>query len=74
VISEAETEVMVLSKADFISIIASDANAVDALSKALSDRMTGLAEKAAESAAEGQRTQAPQKADIIRRIRGFFGI
>jgi small-conductance mechanosensitive channel/CRP-like cAMP-binding protein len=74
VIAETETEVLALTKADFSSIVSSDAAVVEELSKALSDRMQLLSEKAAESAAHGKQSQAPQRADLIRRIRGFFGI
>jgi small-conductance mechanosensitive channel/CRP-like cAMP-binding protein len=74
VIADSETEVVTITKADFSSIISSDASLVEDLSRALSERMQQLSEKAAESAAHGKAVQAPQRADLIRRIRGFFGL
>ena len=74
VIADTETEVLVLSKSDFSSIISSDAGAVEALSNALVERMQALAERTAEADAGARTARAPQRADLIRRIRGCFGL
>lgn len=74
VIAETETEVIRIAKDDFASVISTDASALEMLSTALEARLRENAERAARSS--GQESRAPQRsrADILSRIRGFFGI
>lgn len=74
VIADTETEVILLSKNDFSSIISSDSGVVEALSKALSERMQALAERSARADEASRMERAPHRADLIRRIRSFFGL
>lgn len=74
VVADTETEVLAITKSNFSSIISSDSTVVKELSRALTERMQTLSERAAESAARGKKAPTPQRADLIRRIRGFFGI
>lgn len=74
VLADTETEVIVLSKSDFSSIISSDAGVVEALSRSLSERMQALAERSARADEASRAVRTPPRADLIRRIRGFFGI
>lgn len=74
VIAESDTEVIRIAKEDFASVISTDAGAVEVLSAALEERLKENAERAALSS--GQESRAPQRsrADILTKIRGFFGI
>ncbi|NLP05719.1 mechanosensitive ion channel [Candidatus Fermentibacteria bacterium] len=74
VIADTETEVIVLSKHDFSTIISSDEGVVEALSKTLSERMQALTERSARADEASRAVRAPQRADLIRRIRSFFGL
>jgi len=75
VIAETETEVVVVDKAAFGDVIAADASIVEALSEALAVRLRRSAERTQASDAEAQgRQQTPQQAQLLGRIRRFFGI
>lgn len=73
VIAQTETEVVVVHKADFAAVLESDATIVEALSLALEERMKTLSAQSA-GASEVAASPPPQRAALINRIRGFFGI
>jgi small-conductance mechanosensitive channel len=74
VIAESETEVVVVDKSDFAAVLASDSGIVEAVSMALEERMRNLAEQTGAGPGELAAPQPPQRAALIQRIRGFFGI
>ncbi len=75
VIAETETEVVMVDKAAFAAVIAADASIVEALSEALAVRLRRSAERTLASDAEAQgKQQTPQQAQLLGRIRRFFGL
>jgi small-conductance mechanosensitive channel/CRP-like cAMP-binding protein len=75
VIALAETEVVVVDKADFAEVLAADTGILEGLSMALESRMRNLAEQVAAAGADADLArQPPQRAALLTRIRGFFGV
>lgn len=74
VIAEGDVEVIRLTKNDFASVLSTDASVVDTLSSALEKRLAEIAEKTASTAGREERAAQRTHADILSRIRGFFGI
>ncbi|MEK7325930.1 MAG: mechanosensitive ion channel family protein, partial [Chloroflexota bacterium] len=75
VIALAETEVVVVDKADFAEALAADTGILEGLSMALESRMRNLAEQVAAAGADtASARQPPQRAALLTRIRGFFGV
>jgi small-conductance mechanosensitive channel len=74
VIAEGETEVVVVDKAAFGDVLAADASIVEALSEALAVRLRRSAERALSSSEAGDKQGAPQQAQLLGRIRRFFGL
>lgn len=74
VIAEGDTEVIRLTKLDFASVISTDTNAVEVLSAALEERLRENAERIAKDSGSTVKAPARTRADIISKIRGFFGI
>jgi small-conductance mechanosensitive channel len=75
VIAEAETEVIVVDKADFAQVLATDTSILEALSAALEARMRNAAERvAAGTGPLSMSRRPPQQIALINRIRSFFGI
>jgi small-conductance mechanosensitive channel/CRP-like cAMP-binding protein len=74
VIAERETEVVVVDKAAFAAIIAADASMAEALSEALAVRLRRSAERVLSSSEAEAKQPAPQPAQLLGRIRRFFGI
>lgn len=74
VIAEAETEVVVVDKAAFATVIAADTGIVEALSVALESRARRLAEQTASGPELLPEQRPPYQAALLKRIRKFFGI
>ncbi len=74
VIADTETEVIRVRKADFAEIIVADPSTADLLSAALELRMRELQEKSSKASVVTEEFGARTRADILSRIRGFFGI
>jgi hypothetical protein len=65
----------VVDKADFAEALAADTGILDGLSLALESRMRNLAEQVAAAGADtASARQPPQRAALLTRIRGFFGV
>ena len=73
VIAEAETEVVVVEKADFAAVVTADTGILEALSVALEESVRNLAEHSAALDAAAEK-RPPQRGALLQRIRGFFGI
>ncbi|MBI3241899.1 MAG: mechanosensitive ion channel [Chloroflexi bacterium] len=73
VVAQAETEVVVVDKPDFAAVLAADTGILDGLSLALETRARNVVEQVAAADAASIR-QPPQRAALVKRIRGFFGV
>lgn len=75
VVAECDVEVLRLTKADFASVLSTDASVVETLSAALEKRLAENAMKTvSKSDSEEHDSHRTTRADILSRIRGFFGI
>ena len=74
VIAQTETEVIVVDKADFATVLTADTGILEAISLSLEARMRNRAEQVATGTGPLADKQPPQRAALLRRIRGFFGI
>jgi CRP-like cAMP-binding protein len=74
VIAERDTEVVVVAKQDFAAVLNADSGIVDALSTALEERVRHQSAHAAADLERALTRQTPQRAALISRIRGFFGV
>ena len=74
VVAETETEVVVVDKPAFAAVLTADASITEALSEALVVRMRRSAEHTLAAGTEAAGKQSPQQAQLLGRIRRFFGI
>jgi CRP-like cAMP-binding protein len=74
VIAEGETEVVVVAKSDFATVLQADMSIVEALSTALEERMRNAQSATATDPALNPIPALSQRPALISRIRGFFGI
>ncbi len=75
VVAQSETEVVVVDKPDFAAVLAGDTSILEGLSLALEARARNVVEQIAAADAEASSAkQPPQRAALIKRIRGFFGV
>jgi len=74
VIAKVEMEVVVVDKAAFATVIATDTGILEALSVALESRARKSAEQVAIGAGMLLERRPPAQATLLKRIRAFFGI
>jgi small-conductance mechanosensitive channel len=72
VIAETETEVVIVEKTDLAEALASDFGVLEALSKALEERMNRILSR--EAAMLPDAAPAPRQAALLSRIQRFFGL
>ncbi len=74
VIAQTETEVIVVDKTDIAAVLTTDTGILEAISLALEARMRNRAEQVASGTGPLADKPPQQRAALLKRIRGFFGI
>lgn len=74
VIAQADTEVVVVDKADVLLLLMADNSIAEALSNVIESRVRGMAEQIAIEAEARSGKLAAQPSPLLSRIRSFFGI
>jgi CRP-like cAMP-binding protein len=74
ILARGEVEVVMLTKSEFASTVATDVKALERLSEALARRVAQIAERTAVSASDARQQSPRTRSDLLGRIRGFFGI
>lgn len=74
IVARGEVDVVMLTKSEFASTVATDVKALERLSEALARRVAQIAERTAVSAPDSRQQASRTRSDLLGRIRGFFGI